>query len=97
MKSNQENLPSGCCGSEIPGGGKNCCQIQSVVPIDNRGQIVLPKEVREKAKIQAGDKLAVISYESNGEICCISLIKIDQFAGAVKEMLGPFLKEMLNE
>ena len=72
------------------------CSMQSVVPIDSRGQIVLPKDIRAKAKIQAGDKLAVICHESAGEVSCISLIKIDKFTGAVNQMLEPFLKRKGN-
>ena len=30
---------------------------------------MLPKELREKASIKAGDKLAVISWERQGEVC----------------------------
>lgn len=34
--------------------------------------MVLPKEIREKAKIRSGDKLAIVSLEKNGKVCCIS-------------------------
>ena len=54
---------------------ENCCNIESVITVDERGQMVLPKEVREKANIKAGDKLAVVSIEKGGKFCCISLIK----------------------
>ncbi|MBI5247989.1 MAG: AbrB/MazE/SpoVT family DNA-binding domain-containing protein [Desulfomonile tiedjei] len=56
--------------------------------------MVLPKEIRKKAKIRAGDKLAIVSWERNNEICCISLIKANEFAEIVKEALGPMLKDM---
>ncbi len=67
---------------------ESCCNVESVVTVDERGQMVLPKEVREKAKIKAGDKLAVVSMEKDGKFCCISLIKADNLSGAVKDMLG---------
>ena len=67
---------------------ENCCNVESVVTVDERGQMVLPKEVREKANIKAGDKLAVVSMEKDGKFCCISLIKADNLSGAVKDMLG---------
>ena len=35
--------------------------VEALVPIDARGQIVLPKDVREKAGINAGDKVAVMA------------------------------------
>ncbi len=30
--------------------------------VDERGQMVLPKDVRDKANIKPGDKLAVVSW-----------------------------------
>jgi len=74
----------------------SCCRVESVISVDDRGQMVLPKEVRNKAKICAGDKLAVISWEKDGEVCCISLIKTEDFAKMVKELLGPMMKEVVG-
>jgi hypothetical protein len=37
------------------GEGKSCCKVESVISIDERGQMILPKEIRDKAKIRAGD------------------------------------------
>ena len=73
-----------------------CCRIDALVTIDHRGQLVLPKEIREKAGIEGGDKLALISWERGGEVCCITLIKADDFAGSVKSMLGPIMKDILE-
>ncbi len=73
-----------------------CCKVDAIVTIDERGQIVLPKEVREKAKVRAGDKFAVISCESGGKVCCISLVKADDFAETIKGMLGPMMKGILQ-
>jgi AbrB family looped-hinge helix DNA binding protein len=77
-------------------GDKTCCKVDAIVIIDGRGQIVLPKEVREKAQISAGDKFAVLSCESEGRVCCISLVKADDFADSIKDMLGPMLKGILQ-
>lgn len=81
-----------CC----PSAGKDmsCCKVESVVSVDDRGQMVLPKEVRERANIKAGDKLAIISMERGGQVCCISLIKAGEFEDMVKNFLGPMMKEM---
>jgi AbrB family looped-hinge helix DNA binding protein len=79
-----------CC-SDTP-----CCKIEALVSIDARGQIVLPKDVRDKANIEAGDKLAVIAFESEGKVCCISLVKSDAFADSVKDMLGPMMSEIIK-
>ena len=70
------------------------CKVESVVSIDDRGQMVLPKEVREKANIRSGEKLAVISWEKEGEVCCISLVKAEDLMEMVKGLLGPMMKDM---
>ncbi|MGE5237845.1 MAG: HgcAB-associated protein HgcC [Chloroflexota bacterium] len=71
------------------------CRVESIVSVDERGQMVLPKELRERAKINGGDKLAVTSWEKNGEICCITLIKVEDLVEMVKGQLGPIIKEIL--
>jgi len=74
----------------------SCCKVESVISVDDRGQMVLPKEIRDKANIRAGDKLAVISWEKDGEVCCISLIKAEDFTEMVKGLLGPIMKEVVG-
>ena len=58
--------------------------------------MVLPKEIREKAGIKTGDKLALVSWERDGKVCCISLIKVDDLALMVKGMLGPVMGDILQ-
>ena len=78
-----------CCDPEPRKG--DCCSVESLVTVDERGQMVLPKELRERANIRAGDKLALISWEKEGDICCISLIKAEYLAERVSEFLGPVM------
>lgn len=75
--------------------GLGCCKVESVVSVDGRGQMVLPKEIRETAGIKPGDKLAVVGWEQGGKVCCISLIKVEDLTEMVKDMLGPVMKEIL--
>jgi len=91
MKKNDET--DSCCGPMKK--GLSCCKVESVISVDDRGQMVLPKELRERAAIRGGDKLAVVSWEKNGEVCCISLIKVDDFTDMVKELLGPMAQEII--
>ena len=58
--------------------------------------MVLPKEIREKAKIRSGDKLAVVSLEKDGKICCLSLIKVEDLEVMVKSMLGPVMDDVFK-
>jgi antitoxin PrlF len=80
---------------------KSCCgntfQVEALISVDERGQMVLPKETRDKANIRAGDKLALISWEQEGQICCLSLIKADSLTGMVKNMLGPLMKDLAEK
>ena len=79
-----------CCESMGCGGFK----VNSIISVDDRGQMVLPKDVRDKANIRPGDKLALVSWEQDGKVCCLSLIKTDELMGMVKDMLGPMMTEL---
>ena len=81
-----------CCGSDGKTGA--ICKVESIVGIDERGQMVLPKELRERAKIAAGDRLALASWEKDGVVCCITLIKVEDLVDMVKGQLGPIIKEI---
>jgi len=58
--------------------------------------MVLPKELRERVKIRPGDKLAVVSLEKDGKICCLSLIKVEELEAMVKSVLGPVMDEIFK-
>jgi len=75
---------------------KECCKVNAIVTVDAKGQVVLPKDLREKAKLKPNDKLAVIGFERDGEICCMVLVKADALGSTVKNMLGPIFKEALK-
>ncbi|MCS6951935.1 MAG: HgcAB-associated protein [Bryobacterales bacterium] len=77
----------------------NCCaqwRVESLVTVDERGQMVLPKGIREKARIGAGDKLALVVWEQNGEVCCLMLVKADELSGMVRDRLGAVLRSALD-
>jgi AbrB family looped-hinge helix DNA binding protein len=65
-----------------------------VVSVDERGQMVLPKELREKTGINPGDKLAIVSWQKDGAVCCLSLVKAGEFSELVKGILGPMMSGM---
>ncbi len=78
-------------------GGPGCCCIESLITIDKRGQMVLPKEVRKKLNIRPGDKMAVVTWGKQGKTCCLSLIKADEFSGPLKGILEPMAKEITKK
>ncbi len=72
-----------------------CCRVEALVSIDERGQMVLPKELREKAGIRPGDKLAVTAWEKEGAICCITLTRAAELTEMVKAAIGPVMRDIL--
>ncbi len=83
-----------CCSPGAAGLGG--CRVESLIAVDERGQMVLPKEIREKAGIKPGDKLALVAWEKDGKVCCLSLIRVEELTGMVKGVLGPLMGEMLR-
>ena len=73
----------------------SCCKVEALISIDERGQMVLPKEIRDKANIRAGDKLAVVSWGKGDKAYCLSLMKAEDLTEMVKGILGPVMKEIL--
>ena len=75
---------------------ERCCRVEALVSVDDRGQMVLPKEIRKRANIRGGDKLAITSLEKEGKVCCILLTKADELADLVRATLGPVAEEILK-
>ena len=85
-KKKTDAQPECCSGS--------ACKVESIVTVDERGQILLPKDTREKAEIHSGDKLALMTWENNVNVCCFMLIKAGELANMAKDVLGPLAKEI---
>ncbi len=84
---NQAGDSAGKC---MPG---SCCTVEAVLSIDERGQMVLPKDVRQKAGISTGDKLALISWERDGKVCCLALMRVENLSGMVQGILDPLVQD----
>ena len=84
----------------------NCCQIEAIVSFDDRGQLVLPKDLRKKFNLKAGDKFALISCvtpesegdccgtDSQGGLCCFTLVHTSQLTGMVEQALEPMMSSI---
>ena len=92
MSSKTRQEAACCAGSE---GEETRCRVESLIGVDERGQMVLPKDFRDRADIKAGDKLVLISWTRDGEVCCMSLIKADGLVDMVKDRLGPLMADIL--
>jgi len=71
---------------------RGCCDVEAIVSVDERGQMVLPKDVRERAGIRPGEKLAVTLVRCDDAVCCIALVKADALSGPVEDMLAPAMR-----
>lgn len=69
----------------------NNCQIVSLLTVDERGQMVLPKDVRQRAGIKPGDKFGLVTLDKGDETCCFILVKANQLASQVKNIVGPIV------
>jgi antitoxin PrlF len=81
---------SGCCGLPSPGS----CRVEAIVGVDARGQMVLPKELREQVGIGTNDKLAVVAWKRDGRVCCLTLFKAEELADVVRRTYGPLLNDL---
>jgi antitoxin PrlF len=72
-------------------------RIDAVISMDAKGQIVLPKDLREKANFRPNDKIAVVACEKDGEVCCIMMLKAEKLVGAVTKTLSPMLKGVTKQ
>ena len=86
-----ENITDSCCSVDAT----TCCKVEALISVDERGQMVLPKDVRQKANINPGDKLALTTWEKDGSVCCITLTKAEELTGMVRATLSPVMKEIL--
>ncbi len=78
-----------------------CCNVEAIVSFDDRGQLVIPKDVRKKFGLHAGDKFALISCSTgqgeNNSTCCFTLMKTGQLEDMVKQSLGPMFSEIFSK
>jgi AbrB family looped-hinge helix DNA binding protein len=65
--------------------------------MDAKGQVVLPKDLRDKAGLKAADKIAVVAYEKEGKVCCIVMIKVERLTDAISKTLNPLLKGVIEK
>lgn len=82
--------------SESEEGTSSSCRMVAVIAMDGRGQIVLPKSLRDRADMKEGDRFCVVSSETDDKVCCVSLLKADEIDQTVKDILGPIMKDIVG-
>lgn len=67
-------------------------KVYGAVTVGERGQIVIPAEVRKSYRIKAGDRLIVVA-KPEGPIGLIPAEKLNEFLGHMTEMLARIKRE----
>ncbi len=80
-----------CCDPCGPDMGGRCCSVEAVINVDERGQMVLPKDIREKTGIGPGDKLTLMTCSGGDRVPVIVLIRSKDFTDMVNDFVGPIL------
>jgi AbrB family looped-hinge helix DNA binding protein len=63
-------------------------KIDAVATMDAKGQIVLPKDLRERMGLQPYQKIALVTFGQNQNLCCVLLIKTEKLEEAVAKTLS---------
>ena len=71
--------------------GAGCCRVAAVVRVDGRGQLVIPGELRRAAGIGPGERMALLTWERGGRVCCLALVRAEELSDAAGRALQPFL------
>ncbi len=79
---------------------KSCraTRIEAVLTVDSKGQILFPKELREKTDIKAGDRMvAIAGCDEKGEVCCLILVRAEIVDEGLRNVVAPMLKGIVGE
>jgi len=72
-------------------------KMEALLGVDERGQMVLPKDLREKIGIRPGDKLAVFTFEKEGKFCCLALVKAENLSIIISTILKPLGQDVMEK
>jgi len=87
-KTEKPTIEEQCCESQP------CCSVIAIVTLDDRGQIVLPKEIREKLNLKSGDKLAVTTLEKDSKTCCLTIVPAKEISDMLQKLLGNLMSNL---
>ena len=88
-KKKTADIPGSSEGKSFECSVGDVCKMEALLSVDERGQMVLPKDLREKAGIRPGDKLALFTFEREGGFCCMALVKAENLSTLVTTILKP--------
>ena len=47
--------------------------------------------------LEPGEKFALVSWERDGRMCCITLMRVGELAGVVKGTIGPLINGVTQD
>ena len=69
--------------------------LEAIVTCDDRGQLVLPKDIRKQLQIEPGDKLAILKYVNEKDYV-LTLIKANALEKVIKGYMAPVVKDLIK-
>ncbi len=70
--------------------------VEAIVSCDDRGQLVLPKDIRKKLKILSGDKLALLNISNGDDDFFLTLIKANALEKLIRNYLSPVMNDVMK-
>jgi AbrB family looped-hinge helix DNA binding protein len=67
-------------------------RVEAIISVDERGQTVLPKSIRDKFGLRPGEKLAVVTKERDGKVCCLYMFKAEDLMVTMRDRFGSVLE-----
>lgn len=75
---------------------KSKFSVEAIISCDDRGQLVLPKEIRKRLNINSGEKLALLNITSGTEDFFLTLIKANSLEKLIKNYMTPVMENMIK-
>jgi len=75
---------------------KSTFSVEAIISCDDRGQLVLPKDIRKRLSIKPGEKLALLNYTTEDNVFCLTLIRANSLEEVIKSYLKPVMKDMIK-
>ncbi len=84
MADNTKVIVEGCSCHPLNGNMGSCC-VEAILSIDDRGQIVIPKNVRDKLGLKSSEKLVLISWTKSNKVESVSIMRNDVFSEIIND------------
>lgn len=76
---------------------KSKVSVEAILSCDDRGSLVLPKDIRKKLNIESGEKLALLKIASGeDDQFFLTLIKANALEKLIRKFLSPVMKEVIK-